>query len=96
MDLDIIGELWQVIQDRKASPKEGSYTNKLLSDEGKIFEKLSEELSEIQEAVKEGRLSGEKDSLVWETSDFIYHLLVLLAAKGVELDDVLAELRRRR
>jgi len=97
MDLDIIEELWQVLQDRRASPKGGSYTNALLSDEEKIFEKLREELSEIEEAVKEDRISGSgKDSLVWETSDFLYHLLVLLVAKGVELDDVLAELRRRR
>ncbi len=100
MDLGIIEELWAVIEGRKDNPKKGSYTNKLLADEKLIFKKLKEELSEIEEAAKKGHLRGGKgdgkDSLVWEASDFIYHLLVLLAAKGVELDEVLAELKRRR
>jgi len=96
-DLDVIEELWSVIQDRKANPKKGSYTNELLNSEKKIFEKLREELGEIEEAAKAGRVStSEKDSLAWEASDFIYHLLVLLAAKGVNIEDVLKELKRRR
>lgn len=94
---DVIQELWSVIQDRKKNPKKGSYTNTLLSDENKIFRKLREELAEIEEAVKAGRLKGsEKDSLTWEVSDLLYHLFVLLAAEGVELDDVFKELKRRR
>lgn len=96
MDLEIIEELWEVIQDRKANPKKGSYTNKLLADEKLIFKKLKEELDEIDESIKSGNLGSEKDGAVWEVSDFIYHLLVLLAAKGIELDDVMRELKRRR
>lgn len=96
MDLDIIKELWSVIQDRKVNPKEGSYTNKLLLDEDKIIEKLREELAEIEQSIKENKIRDGKDSLVWESSDFIYHLLVLLAAKGIDLDEVLKELRKRR
>jgi len=96
-NLDIIEDLWAVIEDRKTNPKEGSYTNKLLADNEKIFEKLKEELGEIEEAVREGKLSGSgKDSLSWEASDFLYHLFVLLAANGVQMDDVLGELKRRR
>ncbi len=96
-NIGVIEELWAVIQDRKKNPKAGSYTGKLMADEALIFEKLEEELSEIEEAVREGRISGsEKDSLVWEVSDLLYHLLVLLAAKGVPLDEVFQELKRRR
>jgi len=96
-NLDIIEKLWSVIQDRKANPKKGSYTNELLKNEAKIFEKLREELGEIEEAAKAGRVADSgKDSLAWEASDFIYHLLVLLAAKGVDVDDVFKELKRRR
>jgi phosphoribosyl-ATP pyrophosphohydrolase len=95
-NLDIIEELWRVIMDRKSNPKEDSYTNELLSDPEMILDKLKEELSEIESAAREGRLDSGKDSLSWEASDFIYHLLVLLAAKGVSLEDVLSELRRRR
>jgi phosphoribosyl-ATP pyrophosphohydrolase len=94
-NLEMIEELWAVIQDRKVNPKKGSYTNSLLADEGKIIDKLREELAEVEEAVRKNKTKG-KDSLVWETSDLLYHLLVLLAAKGVELEDVLAELKRRR
>ena len=96
-NIAVIEELWGVVQDRKANPKKGSYTNELLGSEKKIFAKLREELAEIEDAAKKGKVSGsEKDSLVWEASDLIYHLLVLLAAKGVELDDVFKELKRRR
>jgi len=95
--LEIIEELWAVIEDRKANPKEGSYTNKLLSNEKKLFEKLKEELLEVEDAAKRGQIHGsEKDSMVWEVSDLLYHLLVLLAAKGVSLDEVMTELKRRR
>ncbi len=96
MDFEIIEELWGVIQDRKANPKKGSYTNRLLADEKLRFAKLKEELDEIEESIKSGKLGSEKDGAVWEVSDFLYHLLVLLAAEGIELDDVMKELRRRR
>jgi phosphoribosyl-ATP pyrophosphohydrolase len=94
--LDVIEELWEVILDRKANPKKGSYTNRLLADEKLLFKKLREELEEIEDAVKGGKLGAEKDEAVWEVSDLLYHLLVLLAAKGIKLEDVLTELKRRR
>lgn len=95
-NLDLIEELWGVIKDRKVNPKEGSYTNQLFDDPDKIIEKLEEELEEIEGSIGKGNIRDGKDSLVWEASDFIYHLLVLLASKGVELDEVLAELKSRR
>jgi len=94
--MEILEELWKVIEDRKVNPKPDSYTNQLLDDQDLIFEKLKEELQEIEEAVKANKLGSEKDGAVWEVSDFLYHLLVLLSATGIELDDVLKELKRRR
>jgi phosphoribosyl-ATP pyrophosphohydrolase len=96
MDTSIIPELWSVIIDRRGNPRKDSYTNRLLEDESLIFKKLEEELGEIEQAAKDGCCGGGKDSLQWEAADLLYHLLVLLAAKGVELDDVLKELKRRR
>jgi len=97
-DMEVIQELWEVIEGRKSKPVTGSYTNKLLNDPDKLMEKLAEELSEIKKAVETGHIGSvdEKDSLVWETSDFLYHLLVLLSSKGVDLGTIMKELKRRR
>ena len=96
--MEIIQELWEVIEDRKKNPVAGSYTNKLLNNPDGILEKLDEELLEIKKAVERNHLGTveEKDSLVWETSDFLYHLLVLLSSKDVDLGTIMKELRRRR
>jgi phosphoribosyl-ATP pyrophosphohydrolase len=96
-NIEILSELWQIIEDRKNNPKKDSYTNRLLDDPGLIEEKLSEELQEVFESVKEGNSgkAGEKDSLVWESGDLIYHLMVLLVSQGVSFEEVLAELKRR-
>ena len=80
-------ELYQVIADRFSNPAPGSYTASL--DDAMVREKLLEEAGEVVEA--EGR-----DEVIWEAADVLYFLLVLLQKEGVVLDDVLAELRRRR
>ena len=97
-DFTIIQELWDLIESRKNTPKKGSYTNRLLSDDALVLEKLKEELGEIIEATNSNRIGSvdEKDSLVWETADFIYHLMVLLASKNVSLDTIMEELQKRR
>lgn len=84
--------LYQVILDRKANPQEGSYTCYLF-DKGldKILKKGGEECAETIIAAK----NDVPTETVGEASDLIYHLLVLLAEKGIPLDDVLAELDRR-
>jgi len=81
-----------VIQDRKTSPQEGSYTNRLFADgTGKIAQKVGEESTETIVAAL-----GESDArVVAETADLFYHTLVLLAARGLKLADVEAELARR-
>ncbi|PLL10996.1 phosphoribosyl-ATP diphosphatase [Tabrizicola sp. TH137] len=80
------------IQSRKGADPENSWTAKLLSKgPEKCAEKFGEEAVEaIIEAVK-----GDRDRLTAEAADVLYHLLVMLAARDVTLDEVLAELARR-
>lgn len=88
----IYAELMEEILDRKLKPVEGSYTNYLF-EKGidKISKKLIEEAGEVIIAAK----NNDKEELVYETSDLLYHCLVLLANQGVALEDVEAELRNR-
>jgi phosphoribosyl-ATP pyrophosphohydrolase len=87
-----LDELFGVIQDRKANAPEGSYTAKLLAaGEDEIVKKLGEEAIEVVVAVK-----GQGDArIVSEVADLFYHTLVLLAARGLSLREVEAELGQR-
>jgi len=90
---NFLPELEKVIKDRKANPKEGSYTNSLFRKGlKKITQKLGEEAVElIIEA------SDNKDELfLEEAADLMYHYLVLLTAKGFCLDDIAKVLKNRR
>ena len=84
--------LYGVVLDRKAHPQEGSYTCYLF-DKGldKILKKVGEECAETIIAAK----NDVPADTVGEISDLIYHLMVMMAEKGIPLDDVLAELDRR-
>ena len=84
--------LYAVILDRRANPQEGSYTCYLF-DKGldKILKKVGEECAETIIAAK----NDVPADTVGEISDLIYHLMVMMAEKGIPLDDVLAELDRR-
>ena len=86
-----LGELYKVILDRKNNPKEGSYTNYLF-DEGidKILKKVGEESAEVIIGAKNNR-----EELIYESSDLIYHLIVLLVNEGVSLGDIYEELTKR-
>ncbi|MFQ5401659.1 MAG: phosphoribosyl-ATP diphosphatase [Anaerolineae bacterium] len=89
---DIFDTLFAVLQDRKANPKPGSYTNSLLdAGEDEIVKKIGEEAVEVILAAK-GQGNGR---LIEETADLLYHTFVLLVARDLTLDDVRAELRRR-
>ena len=88
----IIHELAQLIETRKATRPEGSYTVKLLDNENKAAQKVGEEGVEVVIAA----LNQSKERLVEESADLIYHLLVLLASKDVTLAEVEAELEKRR
>ncbi len=93
MGVEILDEVFAVIEDRKENPKRGSYVAGLLGKgEGAIFAKIEEESDELIEA---GKGSDEK-AIVHEAADLIFHVMVLLVAKGIKLDDVMAEFKRRR
>lgn len=89
---NIFRSLEKLIQDRKVHPVEKSYTNYLL-DQGvdKICKKVGEEASETIIAAK----NNDKDELVGEISDLLYHVFVLMNNQGVSLDDIETKLKKR-
>lgn len=93
--VSILDRLASVIQERKTNPTQRSYTCKLLL-EGveKIGDKIVEEAQEVVDAAREPADAG-REHLVREAADLVYHLLVMLAARDVELGQVEAELARR-
>lgn len=90
--LMVFEEVFAVIKDRKINPKEGSYTNYLF-DKGvdKILKKLGEEATEIVIAAK----NPNANEIKYEISDFLYHMMVLMAEKNVTWDDITTELANR-
>lgn len=89
---DTLQSLYAVVRDRKQNPQEGSYTCYLFGQGlDKILKKVGEECAETIIAAK----NDVPADTVGEVSDLIYHLLVMLAEKGIPVNDVLAELDRR-
>lgn len=90
--MDTINSLFEVITKRREHPAQGSYTCYLFNEgEDKILKKVGEECAETIIAAK----NGGGDALVGELCDLAYHLLVLMAYKGISPDAVKAELKRR-
>jgi phosphoribosyl-ATP pyrophosphohydrolase len=87
-----LNDLYQLILDRQANPRPGSYTNSLF-DSGlpRMAQKVGEEATEVVVAA----LAQQNDRLIEELADLTYHTLVLMAAKGLTPADVLAELEKR-
>ena len=81
-----------MILDRKLHPREGSYTNYLF-DKGidKILKKVGEEATEIVIAAK----NPDPEEIIYEISDFLYHVMVLMAEKGVTWEEITRELANR-
>ncbi len=91
----ILDQLLDVIRDRKANPSESSYTCQLFAGGvPRIGAKVTEEAAETVEAAAETDAAG-RQHLIAEAADLVYHLLVLLAARDVDLADVEAELANR-
>ena len=88
----VFEEVYGTIMDRKQHPKEGSYTSYLF-DKGidKILKKIGEENAETIIAAK----NPGSEEIVYEISDYLYHLMVLMAEKGVSWEDITEELARR-
>ena len=89
---DTMQALYNVVLGRKENPQEGSYTCYLF-EKGldKILKKVGEECAETIIAAK----NNIAEDTVGEISDLIYHLMVMMAEKGIPLEDVMAELDRR-
>ena len=88
----VLEDVFEVIKDRKINPRQGSYTNYLF-DKGidKILKKVGEEATEIVIAAK----NPNDNEIVYEMSDFLYHMMVLMAEKNVSWEDITDELSRR-
>ncbi|MBN4050737.1 MAG: bifunctional phosphoribosyl-AMP cyclohydrolase/phosphoribosyl-ATP pyrophosphatase [Alkaliphilus sp.] len=85
-------DLENTIADRKDNPKEGSYTNYLFNNGiDKILKKIGEESAEIIIAAK----NNSKQEVIYETSDFIYHMMVMLKEMGIPFSDILKNLSKR-
>tara|TARA_Y100000590_G_scaffold390262_1_gene465932 strand:+ start:152 stop:424 length:273 start_codon:yes stop_codon:yes gene_type:complete len=83
-------ELLKTIRDRKNNPKKNSYTNKLLADKKLSVSKVKEEISELIESVEKNT------NKIHEATDVMYHLLVYLEANGINIEDVMEELNKRK
>ena len=88
--LNTLENLFKLARERKNTPIEGSYTNKLLSDKSLSKKKVLEEINELIEAV-------ENDSnKIHEAADVFYHLIMYLEANEIKIEDVMEELNKRK
>jgi len=88
----ILQNVYQTILDRREHPKEGSYTNYLFTKGlDKILKKLGEENTEVVIAAK----NEDPVETIYEISDYLYHMMVLMAQKGISWNDIADELVRR-
>ena len=88
--MNIFDNLIKLARERKSNPKEGSYTNELLSNKSLSKAKVLEEISELVEAV-------DKDTnKIHEAADVFYHLIIYLEANDIKIEDVITELDKRK
>ena len=88
--LHTLENLIKLTRDRKSSPVEGSYTNKLLNDKLLSKAKVLEEVNELIEAVEEN------SNKIHEAADVFYHLLIYLEANNIKIEEVMLELEKRK
>ena len=88
--LNTLENLIKLARDRKSSPVEGSYTNKLLTDKSLSKSKVLEEVDELIEAVEEN------SNKIHEAADVFYHLLMYLEANDIKIEEVMSELEKRK
>ena len=88
--LDTLENLIKLARQRKSSPVDGSYTNKLLTNKSLSKAKVLEEVDELIEAVEEN------SNIIHEAADVFYHLLMYLEANDVKIEEVMSELEKRK
>ena len=87
--LKALEELITIIRQRRGSTAEESYTKNLLNDKKLNIEKVKEEIAELIDAIEKNT------NKVHEAADVLYHLMVLLEANGIKIEDVMDELKKR-
>ena len=88
--LNTLESLFKLARERKSTPVDGSYTNKLLNDKSLSKAKVFEEINELIEAV-------EKDTnKIHEAADVFYHLAMYLEANNIKIEEVMGELDKRK
>jgi len=88
--LNTLESLFKLARERKSSPVDGSYTNKLLNDKSLSKAKVLEEINELIEAVEEDT------NKMHEAADVFYHLVMYLEANNIKIEDVMSELDKRK
>ena len=88
--LNTLENLFNLARERKKSPVDGSYTNKLLSDKSLSKKKVLEEINELIEAVENN------SNKIHETADVLYHLIMYLEVHEIKIEDVCKELDKRK
>ena len=88
--LGTLENLIKLARERKSSPVDGSYTNKLLTDKSLSKAKVLEEVNELIEAIEEN------SNIIHEAADVFYHLLMYLEANDINIEDVMSELEKRK
>ena len=88
--LNTLESLFNLARERKSSPVDGSYTNKLLSDKSLSKAKVLEEINELIESV------DEDTNKIHEAADVFYHLIMYLEANNIKIEDVMSELDKRK
>jgi phosphoribosyl-ATP pyrophosphohydrolase len=88
--LNTLEDLIKLARERKSSPVDGSYTNKLLTDKDLSKAKVLEEVDELIEAIEEDT------NKIHEAADVFYHLLMYLEANDVKIEEVMQELEKRK
>ena len=88
--LNTLESLFNLARERKKSPVDDSYTNKLLSDKSLSKDKVVEEINELIEAVENN------SNKIHEAADVFYHLIMYLEANDVKIEDVMKELNKRK
>ena len=88
--LNTLENLFKLARERKNTPVEGSYTNKLLSDKSLSKKKVLEEINELIEAVENDK------NKIHEAADVFFHLTMYLEANEIKIEDVMEELNKRK
>jgi phosphoribosyl-ATP pyrophosphohydrolase len=88
--LTTLESLFKLARERKNSPVDGSYTNKLLDDKSLSKEKVIEEINELIDAVEKNT------NKIHEAADVFYHLIMYLEANDVKIEEIMEELDKRK